>query len=283
MKGVGNLVLSSLVFLALADLNFVNAQAQNTPQRVEQHGRGTDRTAHNSADAPQDFVVCTGWHALCSASTDCKMNGDKADCDCLRVNETHIVATTEIQDTAVKLATQAKCTYKHPCDVDQAPVCKAIKYAQYQVDNIKYQWVSTYSYRGWCSILQLKFKACDQSAAGYAGDLDWAVCDAAPCTENENPSNPDKPLSCQCRVESTPFVGMNESCTGDNGGIMSSFPLWAWDFQKNTYPFPMPGYEYVQGACAPLKSDPLPPRQIGKTACKEMFQNLNVRKLRPGN
>jgi hypothetical protein len=34
--------------------------------------------------------------------------------------------------------------------------------------------------------------------------------------------------------------------------------LEAWDFQNNTYPFPMPGYEYVQGACAPLGSDPLP-------------------------
>jgi hypothetical protein len=33
--------------------------------------------------------------------------------------------------------------------------------------------------------------------------------------------------------------------------------LSGWDFQNNTYLFPMPGYEYVQGACAPLKSDPL--------------------------
>lgn len=36
---------------------------------------------------------------------------------------------------------------------------------------------------------------------------------------------------------------------------MSSMPLSGWDFQNNTYTFPMPGYEYVQGACAPLKSD----------------------------
>ena len=45
-------------------------------------------------EVPQEFVVCTGWHALCTASPDCKMNGDKADCDCLRVNETHIVETS---------------------------------------------------------------------------------------------------------------------------------------------------------------------------------------------
>jgi len=53
-------------------------------------------------DAPQDFVVCTGWHALCTDSNDCIMNGDKAECDCMRVNETHIVAASEIQDIAVK-------------------------------------------------------------------------------------------------------------------------------------------------------------------------------------
>ena len=209
---------------------------------------------------PQGAVVCTGWHALCTASTDCKMNGDKAACDCLRVNETHIVLTTEIQDAAVKNLTQAKCTIEHPCGVDQAPVCNAIKSGQYTVDNVKYDWVSTYSYRGWCSLLGTKLKACDVNAPGYTGDSSWAICDVAPCTENQHPSNPDKPLSCQCRVEKTPFVGTNGSCTGDNGGIMSSMELKAWDFQNNTYRIPVPGYEYVQGACAPLKSDPLTAR-----------------------
>jgi hypothetical protein len=66
-------------------------------------------------------------------------------------------------------------------------------------------------------------------------------------------------LSCQCRVEeNTAFVGIHDSCTGDNGGIMSSMTMEAWDFENNTYTFPMPGYEYVQGACAPLTSDPDP-------------------------
>jgi hypothetical protein len=53
---------------------------------------------------------------------------------------------------------------------------------------------------------------------------------------------------------------MNGSCTGDNFGIMSSMPIWAWDFENNTYTFDMPGYEYVQGACALLASDPWPPQ-----------------------
>lgn len=213
---------------------------------------------HNSIDEPQEFVVCTGWHALCSASFDCKMNGDMADCDCLRVNETHIVDTNSIQDTAVKSQTLAKCTDKHPCDIDEAPVCRVIKKGQYKVNNIKYDWVSTYSYRGWCILLNQKLVPCDQTADGYTGDLNWAVCDGAPCTEIQNPSDLEKPLRCQCRVEDTPFVGIRDSCTGDNGGILSSFPLELWDFQNNTYRLPMPGYEYVQGACAPLKSDPLP-------------------------
>jgi hypothetical protein len=257
MKRIGGLVLKSLLFLAIAHLHFANAEVQMATQPAAHVGENADGRSHNVKNAPQDFVVCTGWHALCSASPDCKMSGDKAYCDCMRVNETHIVATSEIQDTAVKRLTQANCTNGQACDVDQAPVCKAIKDGQYKVDHIKYDWVSTYSYRGWCGILKEGFKACDPQAPGYTGDSYWAICDAAPCTENPNPSNPDKPLSCQCRVDNTPFAGMG-SCTGVNGGIMSSMPLWAWDFQRNTYPFPMPGYEYVQGACAPLKSDPLP-------------------------
>ena len=223
-------------------------------------GGKPDCSPRHVADAPQDFVVCTGWHALCSASYDCRMNGDKADCDCLRVNETHIVATAEIQDAAVKRLTLAECTNKHPCDPDQAPVCRAIRYGLYRVDNVRYGWVSTYSYRGWCDLLKQKLTACDQTVPGYSGDQYWAVCDAAPCTENPDPSDPEKPLTCQCRVRDEPFVGMNDSCSGLNGGIMSSMPLWAWDFVNTTYPFPMPGYEYVRGACAPVRSDSWPPR-----------------------
>jgi hypothetical protein len=52
----------------------------------------------------------------------------------MRVNETHFVLTNEIQDTEVRNLTQAKCTNEHPCDVDQAPVCTAIKTGQYEVN-----------------------------------------------------------------------------------------------------------------------------------------------------
>lgn len=221
----------------------------------------TDQGIHKLRDVPQDFVVCTGWHALCTESTDCQRDGDIANCDCLRVNETHIVETSEIQDPVAKRRTLAKCTNEHPCSVDDAPVCKAIKYGQYRVGHVKYDWVSTYSYRGWCSLLEQGLKACYPKAPGYIGDSAWAVCDVAPCTEIENPSDPEKPLTCQCRVkENTAFIGVHDSCTGDKGGIMSSMPRSAWDFENNTYTFPMPGYEYVQGACAPLTSDPRPSR-----------------------
>lgn len=223
-------------------------------------GEKTRAGAPDFVDAPQEAVVCNGWHALCSDSPDCRRVGDKARCDCMRVDETHIVETASIQDIAVKRLTQAKCTSKHPCDVDQAPVCDAIKSGRYKVENVRYDWVSTYSYRGWCSLIKIKPAPCDQRAPDYAGDLYWAVCDGAPCVENAHPSNPNKPLICACRVENTPFVGPNGSCTGQNGGIISSFPLSAWDFEKNTYTIAMPGYEFVGGACAPLKSDPWPPQ-----------------------
>lgn len=211
----------------------------------------------HSMHEPQPFVECTGWHALCSSSTDCRMNGDMADCDCLRVNETHIVDTAEIQDLRVKLFTLASCAKDHPCAVDQAPVCRAIKYRQYRVENVRYDWVSTFSYRGWCNLVTVQPVACDQSAPGYRGDLYWAICDAAPCKENRNPSDPNKPLTCQCRVQNTPFLGANGSCTGNNGGIMSSSPLASWDFQSNNYRIALPGLSYVQSACSPFRSDQL--------------------------
>lgn len=257
MKWIINLAFTLLMFLAIAIPDSGNAQARNAPQAVAQAGEKSNSSTLGFPNAPQAFVVCTGWHALCSASPDCRMNGDTAVCDCMRVNETHIVATTEIQDAEVKRMTELKCTDIHPCEVDQAPICKAIKSGQYEVDSVRYEWVSTYSYRGWCDLLK-GITECDISAPDYSGDLFWAICDAAPCTENPNPTDPHRPLSCQCRVVAdTPFVGMNGSCTGVNGGIMSSMVLSAWDFQNNTYPFPMPGYEYVQGACAPVESDPL--------------------------
>jgi hypothetical protein len=104
--------------------------------------------------------------------------------------------------------------------------------------------------------LRQNLRSCDPGAPGYTGDRYWAVCDVAPCTEIENPSNPEKPLTCRCPVvENIPFVGTNGTCNGDNGGIMSSMPADGWDFQRNTYTFYMPGYEFVQGACAPLGSD----------------------------
>lgn len=213
-------------------------------------------TACDATDTPQDFVVCTGWHALCSASFDCRMNGSSATCDCLRVDEPHIVETGAIQDPAARRQTLDACTNEHPCAVDRAPVCDAISHGTYAVDHVSYAWVSTYSYRGWCDLLTPSPVPCDPSAPGYAGDRSWAVCDGAPCTVIPTPSDPERPLSCQCRVENTPFVGPQGRCTGDHGGIISSFPLSAWDFAHNTYRTPMPGYEFVQGACAPLKSDP---------------------------
>ena len=211
-------------------------------------------------DTPSEFVVCTGWHALCSASPDCRMiSGDTAECDCMRVNETHIVMTSEIKDFVLRKATLARCTERRPCEVDEAPVCKALQERRYEVRDVRYDWVSTYSYRGWCGLLSTKPVACDPRVPGYVGDAYWAICDAAPCTENLNPLDPDRPLRCQCPIRSDPFVGLGR-CSGSNGGIMSSMSMSGWDFVRNTYTFTMPGYEYVRGACAPVGSDPPPTR-----------------------
>jgi hypothetical protein len=239
----------------------IDATIDYVAENLKFHGisyefHGAKRATHDFIDTPQEFVICYGWHALCSASFDCRINGDMADCDCLRVNETHIVETDAIQDTAVKRQTQDRCTDKRPCKIDEAPICKAIMDGQYEVDNVRYAWVSTFSYRGWCSILSMSPQACDQTKDGYMGDDYWAVCDGAPCTENSDPFDPERPLTCECRVEDGSFVGVNGSCTGDNGGIMSSSPLETWDFETNSYRIPVPGLEYVQGACAPLSSDP---------------------------
>jgi hypothetical protein len=65
-------------------------------------------------------------------------------------------------------------------------------------------------------------------------------------------------LRCQCPILDGPFVGTKNSCTGDDGGIISAMPLWIWDFDQNTWAFPMPGFDYVKPACDPLQSDPLP-------------------------
>lgn len=253
MKKAKNLVLRSLVLVVIAFLSFVAGPAQKAPQQASQSAEKTNSRGRNS---PQDFVVCTGWHALCSSSPDCRMNGGTADCDCLRVNETHIVQTSSIRDPLAKHLTDAKCTKAHPCNVDEAPVCQIIKSGQYTVSDTSYRWVSTYSYRGWCRLIQANLRACDPGAPDYTGDRYWAVCDAAPCTEIQDPSDPEKPLRCRCPVVADiPFVGTNGTCTGDNGGIMSSMPADGWDFVNNTYTFYMPGYEFVQGACAPLRSD----------------------------
>jgi len=80
----------------------------------------------------------------------------------------------EIQDAAVKSLTLAECTNERPCDVDQAPVCKAIRHGSFQVNGVEYKWISTYSYRGWCSLIAVKPVPCDQKAKAIPG---FVLCD----------------------------------------------------------------------------------------------------------
>lgn len=199
-------------------------------------------------DAPQLSVACTGWHALCSLATDCKVWGNEADCACWKVKEPYVVVTSNIKNdtfggATIKENTQSTCTILHPCDVDEAPVCEAIRKLK---DG---QWVSTYSYRGWCE--NWDPVACEGKNTGP-----WADCMTSPCTEIQGgKAHHDRPLSCQCTVNNGPFVGTDGRCKTKKGTVMSTIPKDSWDFKKGTFAFPMPGYEYVKGACAPLKSD----------------------------
>ena len=196
---------------------------------------------------PQGAIQCTGWHALCSLATDCRVIDGVAYCDCWKVNEPYVVITADIQDLQVKADTEKACTSVHPCEMDEAPVCKAIKDGTFTVDGIKYEWVSTYSYRGWCD--NWNPVQCD------AGP--WADCMTYPCTENQNPTDPNRPLVCQCTVKHLPFVGSNGGCVTGEGEVMSTINQLLWNFDQNQFTLSMPGYEYVKGACAPILSDPV--------------------------
>ena len=88
----------------------------------------------NNKPRPQIAVECTGWHALCSLATDCAYDPETgvADCACWQVNGQHVVATSNIKNAAfggapIKEETQRRCTTAHPCELDEAPVCQAIK------------------------------------------------------------------------------------------------------------------------------------------------------------
>lgn len=199
---------------------------------------------------PQESVECSGWHALCSLATDCVYDPEppgQADCACWQVDEQHVVATSNIKNAAfggapIKEMTQRRCTTAHPCDLDEAPVCQAIK--DLLEDN---QWISTYSYRGWCDNWQ--------PVECNAGP--WADCMTSPCTVMDPPADPNRPLSCQCTVNGGPFVGTNSTCDdNDPNTVMSTIERFTWDFKNNQFSFPWPGYEYVKGACAPVGSDP---------------------------
>jgi hypothetical protein len=197
---------------------------------------------------PQAIVECLGEHALCNATTDCKKISDtQANCACYKVSEIHLVETSKILDKKARLLTQKRCTTAHPCKAGRAPICRVIRNGQYQVGTTTYPSVSTYSYRGWCQTFHPV--ACEGQMAGA-----WADCMAAPCTVD--PSNPGRPLNCQCIINNGPFVGINGSCETKPGEVMSTIPRAAWNFHEGAFSVPLPGNDYVnKGACKPLKSE----------------------------
>jgi hypothetical protein len=198
-------------------------------------------------ETPQAVVECLGAHALCNASIDCQRQGtSKALCPCWNVNERHLVQTEKIQDELVRLETQRRCSKGSPCGVDEAPVCRVIREGRYRVDKVTYPGVSTFSYRGWCQTFR------PVSCEAKSGP--WADCMAAPC--QRNPNNPDRPWTCQCRIQNEAFVGINGRCDSPAGQVMSTFERPLWNFNTGAFSVPLPGNEFVNiGACRFLRSD----------------------------
>jgi hypothetical protein len=159
-----------------------------------------------------------------------------------------VVQTAKIQDNKAREATQKRCTTATPCGVDEAPICRVIRNGTYTVDGVTYPGVSTFSWRGWCQTFRPV-----RCAGAQAGP--WADCMAAPC--QADPKNPDRPLKCQCRVESSDFVGINGRCDSRSGEVMSTIPLNFWNFDTGSFSVPVPGNAFVNlGACRFLRSDP---------------------------
>lgn len=220
--------------------------------------QGLTACSNNSANAsnqegpkPQVTVECSGWHALCSLATDCRATGgEQADCACWKVNEQHMIMTSNIKNETfggapIKEDTRRRCTTDTPCGLDEAPVCGAIQ------DLLETDaWVSTYSYRGWCD--HWDPVKCELYNAGP-----WADCMTSPCVVSADPTDPNRPLSCQCTLNNGPYVGTNGTCSRKNSNIvMSTIERFIWNFNDNEFAIAVPGYsEYVKSACAPIQSD----------------------------
>jgi hypothetical protein len=185
---------------------------------------------------PQQFVVCTGQHALCSFATHCELSADgtHASCNCWDVNDTFIVNTAAILDASAKQATLAACTDAHPCATNEAPVCTAIASHQFMVNGVSPARVSAFSYVDFCK----RFNPVSCSAGP------WASCMTAACDVTNK--DPNKPLTCSCPVIKSPFIGVQGSCEQPRNTVMSTIPA-TFNFSA------LPGSAFVLEACQALR------------------------------
>jgi hypothetical protein len=161
----------------------------------------------------------------------------------------HLVQTNKIQDKRAQRETLRRCTTATPCGLDEAPIRQVIRDGAYTVRRVTYPAVSTFPYRGWCHTFRPV--KCEGAQAGP-----WADCMGAPC--QVDPHNPDRPLKCQCRVETGPFVGIDGRCASRPGEVMSTFDRRLWNFEEGAFSVPLPGGNALvnQGACRFPRSDP---------------------------
>lgn len=195
-------------------------------------------TSSAQASTPQDRVLCSGPHVLCSLAP-CEIKDDAtAICRCVEVNDTYAVSLSEIRNDDVSAATKARCTASSPCSLDSAPVCEAIKRGNIEFGSVRVEpgMVSTFSWGGWCSATEF-----DPSRPAVCSPSPWAACMTAPCRRNKDGGGS---VDCQCTWQNSSWIdfrGGGKECSK----MVSSVPA---DFDMQQMPFA----SQVLGACAKI-------------------------------
>ena len=109
--------------------------------------------AEPPAAAPQARVQCTGPHTLCTHAPCEMVTPTSAVCHCVAVNDTYEVSLDEILNGTLQAETKARCTEASPCELNAAPVCRAVREGGVFGGRAAGPgMVSTFSWAGWCEV-----------------------------------------------------------------------------------------------------------------------------------
>ena len=74
-------------------------------------------------------------------------------CHCIAVNDTYEVSLDEILNATLQAETKARCTVASPCELNAAPVCRAVREGGVFGGRAAAPgMVSTFSWAGWCEV-----------------------------------------------------------------------------------------------------------------------------------